>query len=86
MNFSSGESNFYVRGDKCQDEFVEQSTNARQIVPVLFLSIFLPSSSMEDISHYIAPLNYSPPTLVHLVHHLSHHLSSCPINFLLQLF
>ena len=48
-----------------------------------FLSIFLPSSSMEDISHYIAPLNYSPPTLVH---HLSHHLSSCPINFLLQLF
>ena len=37
---------------------------------------------MEDISHYIVPLNYSPPTLVH---HLSHHLSICPIKLLLQL-
>ena len=38
---------------------------------------------MEDISHYIVPLNYHPPTLVH---HLSHHLSSYPINFLLSVF
>ena len=38
---------------------------------------------MKDISHYIVPLNYPPPTLVH---HLNHHLSSCPISFLLQLF
>ena len=82
MNFSPSESNFYARGDKCQYEFVEQSTNARLIVPVLF-SIFLLSPFMEDISHYIDSLNYPPPTLVH---HLSHHLSSCPINFLLQLF
>ena len=83
MNCSPNESNFYIRGDKCQDEFVEQSTNARQIVPVLVLSIFLPSPSIKDISYYIVPLNYPPPTLVH---HLSHHLNSCPINFLLQLF
>ena len=82
MNFSSGESNFYVRGDKGQDEFVEQSTNARLIVPVFSLN-FSPVPSMEDISHYVVPLNYPPPTLIH---HLSHHLSSCPINFLLQLF
>ena len=40
MNFSSGESNFYVRGDKGQDEFVEQSTNARLIVPILFSQFF----------------------------------------------
>ena len=45
----------------------------------LLLSPFL----MEDISHYIVPLNYPPPTLVH---HLSHHLSICPIELLLQLF
>ena len=43
------------------------------------LSTFL----MEDISHYIVPLNYLSPTLVH---HLSHHLSICPIKLLLQLF
>ena len=47
------------------------------------LSNFSLSSSMEDIFHYIVLLNYPPPTFVH---HLSHHLSSCPINFLLQLF
>ena len=44
---------------------------------------FSPSFSMEDISHYIVILNHPPSTLVH---HLSHHLSSCPINFLLQPF
>ena len=38
---------------------------------------------MEDISHYIVPLNHPPLTLVH---HLSHHLSICPIKLLLQLF
>ena len=38
---------------------------------------------MEDISHYIVPLNHPPPTLVH---HLNHHLSICPIKLLLQLF
>ena len=38
---------------------------------------------MEDISHYIVPLNYLPPTLIH---HLSHHLSICPIKLLLQIF
>ena len=38
---------------------------------------------MKDISHYIVPLNYPPPTLVH---HPSHHLSICPIKLLLQLF
>ena len=38
---------------------------------------------MEDISHYIVPLNYPPPTLVH---HPSHHLNICPIKLLLQLF
>ena len=38
---------------------------------------------MEDISHYIVPLNYLPPTLVH---HLSHHLSICPIKLLHHLF
>ena len=38
---------------------------------------------MEDISHYIVHLNHPPPTLVH---HLSHHLSICPIKLLLQLF
>ena len=37
----------------------------------------------EDIFHYIVILNHSPPTLVR---NLSHHLSSCSINFLLQLF
>ena len=38
---------------------------------------------MEDISHYIVPLNYRP---LALVHHLNHHLSICPIKLLLQLF
>ena len=38
---------------------------------------------MEDIFHYIVPLNHLPPTLVH---HLSHYLSICPIKLLLQLF
>ena len=38
---------------------------------------------MEDISYYIVPLNHPAPTLVH---HPSHHLSSCPIKLLLQLF
>ena len=38
---------------------------------------------MEDISHYIIPLNYPPPTFVH---HPSHHLSIFPIKLLLQLF
>ena len=50
--------------------------------PILFCSscrLFL----MEDISHYIAPLNYPPLTLVH---HPSHHLSIGPIKLLLQLF
>ena len=47
------------------------------------LSNFSLSSSMEDIFHYIVLLNYPPPTFVH---HLSHHLSSCSINFFLQLF
>ena len=83
MNFSPGESNFYVRGDKCQYEFVEQSTSARLIIPVLSSQFFSRPSFMEDVSHYIVPLNYSLPTLVH---HLSHHSSSCPITFLLQLF
>ena len=38
---------------------------------------------MEDISHYIVPLNHPLPTLVH---HLNHYLSICPIKLLLQLF
>ena len=38
---------------------------------------------MEDISYYIVPLNYLP---LILVHHLSHHLSICPIKLLLQVF
>ena len=44
---------------------------------------FFRSTLMDDISHYIVPLNHPLPTLVH---HLSHHLSSCPISLLLQLF
>ena len=43
----------------------------------------LPIFLKEDISHYIVPLNYLPPTLVH---HLSHHLSIYPIKLLFQLF
>ena len=54
--------------------FLEQSTSATLIVTVPL---------MKDISHYMVPLNHPPPTLVH---HLSHHLSNCPISFLLQLF
>ena len=46
-------------------------------------SVFFDPFLMEDISHYIAPLNHPPPTLVY---HLSHHLSSCSISLLLQLF
>lgn len=38
---------------------------------------------MEDIFHYIVPFNHPPPTLIH---HPNHHLSSCPIKLLLQLF
>ena len=45
---------------------------------------------IEDISHYIVPLNYPPPTLNYppptLVYHPSYHLSICPIKLLLQLF
>ena len=50
------------------------------IVHVLLLQFFYSPYFMEDISYYIVPLNYPPLTLVH---HLSHHLSSCPISFLL---
>ena len=74
-------------------KFTSKETNEnitfKNIVTVqrwLFMSSlfnFSPSHSMEDISHYIVLLNYPSPTLVH---HPSHHLSSCPINFLLQLF
>ena len=48
-----------------------------------FFSTFPCPLLMEDISYYIVLLNYPPPTLVH---HLNHYLSSCPINFLFQLF
>ena len=82
MNSLREESNVYVREDKCEYKFIKQSTNATLIVTVPFLNFFDPLL-MEDISHYIVPLNHPPPTLVH---HLSHHLSSCPISLLLQLF
>ena len=52
-------------------------------MPISSLFSLLSPLFMEDISHYIVPLNYLPPTLVH---HLSHHLSICPIKLLLQLF
>ena len=52
-------------------------------ISFLFQFPFLLFFFMEDISHYIVPLNYLPFTLVH---HLSHHLSICPIKLLLQLF
>ena len=82
MNSLFEESNVYVRGDKCLYKFSKQSANATLIATVPFLS-FSDPLLMEDISHYIVPLNHLPPTLVH---HLSHHLSSCPISLLLQLF
>ena len=66
-----------IRGDFSSFQFLNPSS----IIP----KIFLPSDPflMEDISHYIVPLNHPPPTLVH---HPSHHLSICPIKLLLQLF
>ena len=82
MNSLFEESNVYVRGDKCLYKFSKQSANATLIATIPFLS-FSDPLLMEDISHYIVPLNHLPPTLVH---HLSHHLSSCPISLLLQLF
>ena len=48
--------------------------------PFLFL---LPPFPWKIFPIIQFPLNYLPPTLVH---HLSHHLSICPIKLLLQLF
>ena len=66
-----------IRGDFSSLQFL----NPSPIIPKI--SLFSDPLLMEDISHYIVPLNHPLPTLVH---HLSHHLSICPIKFLLQLF
>ena len=69
---------FQIRGDFSSLQFFNPS-------PIIPKKISLCSDLllMENISHYIVPLNHSPPILVH---HLSHHLSICPIKLLLQLF
>ena len=63
--------------------FPLQLLNPSLITPISSLFLLLSPSLMEDISHYIVPLNYPPLTLVH---HPSHHLSICPIKLILQLF
>ena len=79
MNVSPGESNFYVRGDKCQYEFVEQSTNARLIVLILLSQFFYPLfygryfplySPLELSSSYTCSSSKSP------LEQLSHQFSS----------
>ena len=83
MNSLFEELNVHVQGDKCSYKFSKQNTNAIFCIAAIFLSPFFNPLLMEDISHYIVPLNHPPPTLVH---HLSHRLSICPIRLLLQLF
>ena len=81
MNFLFEELNVHVQGDKCSYKFSKQNTNAILIATMSFLSISIPS--LWKIFPIIVSLNHLPPTLVH---HLSHHLSICPIKLLLQLF
>ena len=50
---------------------------------ILKISLFSNPLIMEDISHYIVPLNHHLPTLVH---HPRYHLSIRPIKLLFQLF